>query len=85
MRLRFSEKVEINVEVPDLIPEKEIPPLLFTSVIENAFKHGISYSNASFINILAAANQLNPDKRRDRHNNQAGGDRGNGRIKLITQ
>lgn len=51
MRLRFSEKVKINVVVPDLIPEKEIPPLLFTSVIENAFKHGISYSNASFINI----------------------------------
>lgn len=51
MKLRFSEKVKINVEVPDLIPEKEIPPLLFTSVIENAFKHGISYSSASFINI----------------------------------
>jgi len=51
MKLRFSDKVKIGVIVPDIIPEKEIPPLLFTSVIENAFKHGISYSNASFINI----------------------------------
>jgi len=51
MKLRFSDKVKISVVVPDIIPEKEIPPLLFTSVIENAFKHGISYSNASFINI----------------------------------
>ena len=51
MKLRFTDKVKINVVVPDLIPEKEIPPLLFTSVIENAFKHGISYSSASFINI----------------------------------
>ncbi len=51
MKLRFSDKVKISVVVPDLIPEKDIPPLLFTSVIENAFKHGVSYSSASFINI----------------------------------
>jgi LytS/YehU family sensor histidine kinase len=51
MKLRFSDKVKIKLLVPDQIPEKEIPPLLFTSVIENAFKHGISYSSASYINI----------------------------------
>lgn len=51
MKLRFSDKIKIDVQLPASIPEKEIPPLLFTSVIENAFKHGISYSNASFINI----------------------------------
>lgn len=51
MRLRFSDKVKINVEIPSVIPEKTIPPLLFTSLLENAFKHGISYKSDSFINI----------------------------------
>lgn len=52
MRLRFSEKVKIKVEIPTEIPNKSIAPLLFTSLLENAFKHGISYNTNSFINII---------------------------------
>lgn len=52
MRLRFSEKVKITFKIPSEIPDKSIPPLLFTSLLENAFKHGISYNKNSFINIL---------------------------------
>ncbi|MEM7483840.1 MAG: histidine kinase [Bacteroidota bacterium] len=51
MRLRFSDKVKIEVDIPNEIPDKSIPPLLFTSLLENAFKHGISYNNLSFIKI----------------------------------
>ena len=51
MKLRFSEKVRIDLNLPDVIPDVFIPPLLFTSYIENAFKHGISYKNESFITI----------------------------------
>jgi two-component sensor histidine kinase len=51
MRLRFSQKVRINLNLPTIIPDKTIPPFLFTSLIENAFKHGISYRNESFIDI----------------------------------
>ena len=51
MKLRFSDKVNIRVEIPENLPDKQIPPLLFTSLIENAFKHGISYSNGSFIHL----------------------------------
>jgi len=51
MKLRYSDKVDIKIEVPEKLPEKQIPPLLFTSIIENAFKHGISYSNDSFIHL----------------------------------
>lgn len=51
MKLRFSDKVKINVEISSEIPEKTIPPLLFTSLLENAFKHGISYNKESFITI----------------------------------
>jgi two-component sensor histidine kinase len=51
MRLRFNEKVRITLNLPASIPDKTIPPFIFTSLIENAFKHGISYKNESFINI----------------------------------
>ena len=51
MKLRFSEKVKITLHIPDQIPDKSIPPLLYTSFVENAFKHGISYQEASFIDI----------------------------------
>jgi len=51
MKLRFSEKVRISLKLPTVIPEKTIPPFLFISLIENAFKHGVSYREESFIDI----------------------------------
>jgi len=51
MELRFNEKVKIVLNIPEVIPDKTIPPFIFTSLIENAFKHGISYKDESFINI----------------------------------
>lgn len=51
MKLRFNEKVIINLNLPDSIPDKTIPPFIFTSLIENAFKHGVSYKDESLINI----------------------------------
>lgn len=51
MQLRFGEKIKISLIFPEAIPNKSIPPLLFTSFVENAFKHGISYQSESFITI----------------------------------
>lgn len=51
MRLRFTESLEIHSEFPLIIPEVKIPPLLLISLLENAFKHGVSYREASFIHI----------------------------------
>ena len=51
MKLRYSKKVTIDLELPDKLPEKNIPSLLFTPLLENAFKHGISYQKESFIHI----------------------------------
>jgi hypothetical protein len=51
MQLRYSEKVKIELHIPEGLPEKSIPPLIFTSFVENAFKHGISYQEDSFIDI----------------------------------
>ena len=49
MRLRFSKKVTISVEMPQQIPDLQIPPMLYNSIIENAFKHGVSYQHTSFV------------------------------------
>ena len=51
MRLRLNNKVSVIVSFPDNYTDTEIFPLLFISFIENAFKHGISYNNKSFIYI----------------------------------
>jgi Histidine kinase len=49
MKLRFSEKIVITVEVPEQIPDIQIPPMLFVSFLENSFKHGVSYQSKSFV------------------------------------
>ena len=51
MRLRYTERVKINLTTPQNIPDKMLPPLLLIIFVENAFKHGISYRKESFINI----------------------------------
>jgi hypothetical protein len=51
MRLRLSEKVKLDVSFPASYDDMAIPPLLFISIIENAFKHGISYREKSFITV----------------------------------
>lgn len=51
MKLRFNENVRITLSLPSTVPDKIIPSFLFTSLVENAFKHGISYQGVSFIHI----------------------------------
>lgn len=51
MRLRYNEKVMIEVDFPENVGEISVPPLLMVSFIENAFKHGISYQHYSFIKV----------------------------------
>ena len=51
MRLRYTDKVIITVKKPDELPNCEIPPLIFITFVENAFKHGVSYQKDSFIDI----------------------------------
>ena len=51
MKIRYTEQVDIRISLPDEIPNTQIPPLLFISFLENAFKHGISYKSESFIHL----------------------------------
>ena len=51
MKLRYTDKVRISVDLPSEAPDKVVPPLMLISFVENAFKHGISYQRESFIDI----------------------------------
>jgi len=51
MKLRLSPKVELNIDFPKEFTDFPVPPLLFVPFIENAFKHGITYRDRSFIKI----------------------------------
>ncbi len=57
MKLRFTSQVSVNLSFPAHIPNIEIPPMLFTSLLENAFKHGISYQKKSFVELVMNADQ----------------------------
>lgn len=51
MKIRYADGMRITADFPAHAPDAEIPPMLFISFIENAFKHGISYRHDSFIDI----------------------------------
>ena len=52
MRLRLARHVQVDVNIPTgLCRGYKIAPLLFITLIENAFKHGTSASTRSFVKI----------------------------------
>lgn len=78
MKLRYTEKVNIEVSMPVDFPDVQIPPLLFISFVENAFKHGVSYQSDSFIHVCMKleGEQLLfqcSNSRSNKHDDQHGG------------
>ncbi len=51
MQLRYINKVKISFHVAPDIPDCTIPPMIFITFVENAFKHGVSYQQESFVDI----------------------------------
>ncbi|MCR4581989.1 MAG: histidine kinase [Prevotella sp.] len=51
MRIRYTEKLKFSVKEPINTEGVMVPPLLFISFVENAFKHGVSYQHDSFISV----------------------------------
>ena len=78
MRLRYTDKVKITVELPTETPDKLVPPLMLITFIENAFKHGISYQHESFIEVKVEIEQeqlrfLCRNSKADKPNQEKGG------------
>lgn len=55
MRLTDNTEVQLSVDCPNAA-NIEVAPLIFISLVENAFKHGVSPNEPSFIHISMAAN-----------------------------
>ena len=51
MSIRYPKSVCITLSLPTEVEDLQVPPLLFISFVENAFKHGVSYQKASYISV----------------------------------
>ena len=47
MQLRLTDKTTVQVDFPRQVPQLTIAPLLFISLVENAFKHGVSATSTT--------------------------------------
>ena len=57
MRLRFGSNVKLTVDIPEEnVSHLKIAPLMFISMVENAFKHGVSSTKPSEISIKMTVN-----------------------------
>lgn len=57
MRIRYTDRVSITVSMPSTVPDVMVPSLLFTTFVENAFKHGVSYQRKSFIEVSVGVDE----------------------------
>ena len=61
MRIRYTDKVRITVTQPTEVPDVQVPLLLFTTFVENAFKHGVSYRQESFIEVDTSVDEASQE------------------------
>ncbi|CAK7078558.1 MAG: hypothetical protein BACD_03836 [Bacteroides rodentium] len=52
MRLRYADTLHVEMMIDDPDMEGEIPPLLYITFVENAFKHGASSRHECYINVF---------------------------------
>ena len=57
MRLRYSGQVRLELEVEDSLLGVMVPPLLLICFVENAFKHGVSNREPSFVEMHLSESQ----------------------------
>ena len=76
MKRRYTHKVMVKTSFPQEVPDMEIPPLLYISFIENAFKHGVSYQSDSLVyvalqieegNLIFTCSNTNKGKNEEQH------------------
>ena len=57
MRIRLSQSVDVTFTSHSSLVTSKVAPLLFISLVENAFKHGISPTEPSFVHISIEADE----------------------------
>lgn len=93
MKLRLTDKVKLSVDIRDTDSGLMIAPLVFISLVENAFKHGVSQDESSFIDIsiglegntvrCVVRNSLHPKSDGDRSGSGIGIENLKKRLSLI--
>lgn len=80
MRIRLSDSVDVKFQTFIANPQLEVAPMVFISLVENAFKHGVSPSEPSFIyiQIESADNQIVCDIQNSNHPKTASDHSGHG-------
>lgn len=80
MRIRMSGSVDIQFQTSVANPQLEVAPMLFISLVENAFKHGVSPSEPSFIHVKieGTENQIICDIQNSNHPKSASDHSGHG-------
>jgi len=71
MRLRYPDNVKIETDFPQQTGDALVQPVVLSTFVENAFKHGISYDRPSFVKVgielqdgsivFRCENSLHPD------------------------
>ena len=59
MKLRLPDSIKVTFDVHATKPDITIAPMIFISLVENAFKHGVSPTEPSFIDIMIEADDDN--------------------------
>jgi len=52
MKLRLTDVVKINIDTPASVQDMPLAPMILLPFVENAFKHGVSATQPSFIDIV---------------------------------
>ena len=74
MRIRYTDNVDVRLNVHDAVrPTAKVPPLIFIVLVENAFKHGVSYNKSSYIyiDLWCSDKQIICQVQNSRHNKPA--------------
>ena len=95
MSLRCSEKTVVDVHFDEFDPSLRISPLLFISLVENAFKHGTSAHHDAFVKIdmsidgpdlvFSCENSLIPKETKDYSGSGVGIENLRRRLELLYQ
>jgi two-component system LytT family sensor kinase len=54
MQLRLTDAVKISIDLPTNLHDLPLAPMIFIPFVENAFKHGVSATQQSYIDIVLA-------------------------------